>query len=176
MQDKGYIQIYTGDGKGKTTCAVGLAVRAAGNGYKVNFVQFMKSWQTGELKILENIQGVSIYRFATPKDFTWNLTEEEKKELIKSIEKGFENVKSLIMSNSCDMLIIDELVGVLSQGYLDEVKVIEVLQNKPEHMEIILTGRNASVKLIEVADLVTEMKEMKHYYSKGVVARKGIEF
>lgn len=174
--EKGYIQVYTGNGKGKTTCAVGQGIRACGCGLRVLMVQFLKSWHTGEIDIIKNINNFDLMRIGSPRDFTWNLTEEEKNQLKADINDKFKSLLSLFSDNKYDMIILDEILGTMNEKFLKEEDVINFLSKKPDNVEIILTGRNASERLINVADLVTEMKEVKHYFAKGVEARKGIEF
>ncbi|MGL4774733.1 MAG: cob(I)yrinic acid a,c-diamide adenosyltransferase [Clostridium sp.] len=174
---KGYIQVYTGDGKGKTTCALGQGFRAVGNGLKVKMVQFLKSGETGELESVKRLgEDFKIYRFEKRRGFVWTLNEEEIEEVKKEVKVAFEFIKEIIVDNSCDILIIDEVMGVLSNKFLTEDEVLEVLNSKPDKMELILTGRNVPEKILERADLVTEMKPIKHYFKKGVPARKGIEY
>lgn len=176
MDKKAYIQVYTGNGKGKTTCSVGQGIRAAGRGYKVLMVQFLKSMDTGEMKVIEKLDNFDFKRIGCPRDFTWNLSEKEIEDLKKEIKEGFSSLESIIKSSKYDMIILDEILGSITGGFLSEETVIDIISNKNENVEIILTGRNASKEMIEAADLVTEMKEIKHYYEKGVNARKGIEF
>ena len=174
--DKGYIQIYTGNGKGKTTCAVGQGIRACGCGFKVLMVQFLKSWNTGEIDIIKNIDKFDFMRIGSPRDFTWNLTDREKSELKCEITTNFKFLSDLITSKKYDMIILDEILGTINEGFLSEDEVIDCISKKPNNVEIIITGRNASKRIIEKAELVTEMKEIKHYFKKGVEARRGIEF
>lgn len=177
MLKKGYIQVYTGNGKGKTTCAIGQGVRAVGNGLKVMMIQFLKSGPTGELESLKSFgDNFSVHRFEKRRDFVWNLKEEEIEELKKEIRVGFNFVKDVVENRKCDILIVDEIMGVLSNKFLDVNEVVEVLKSKSDNMEIILTGRNVPIEIMEVADLITEMKPIKHYFDKGVEARRGIEF
>ena len=170
------IQIYTGNGKGKTTAAIGQGIRAAGNGFKVIMVQFLKSGETGELNIIRNIDNFEIKRFEREKGFTCELNEEELDELRGEIKTAYNYIKKVIKNNECNMLIIDEIMAVLKNKFLSEEEVLELLNMSNEEMEIVLTGRDVPQVLVERADLVTEMKLIKHYYNKGIPARKGIEF
>ncbi len=174
--EKGLIQVYTGDGKGKTTAALGQGLRACGRGLKVCMVQFLKSGDTGELHSVEKLHPLfEIFRFERERGFFWTLSAEEKQELKEDIDKGFSFIKGVIAEDRCDILIIDELLGVLGNRLLEVDQVVELFKAKPDTMEIIVTGRNVPDKLLELADLVTEMKEIKHYYKKGIAAREGIE-
>lgn len=175
--EKGLIQVYTGDGKGKTTAAIGQAVRAIGRGYKVYMVQFLKGGDSGELHTVKRLEpDFKIYRFEKNRGFFWTLSDEEKRELKREIDEAFEFVKKVIETNECDILILDEIMGVIQNGLLTVEQVLELLEKKPISMEIILTGRNVPKEIEEKADLVTEMKMIKHPFQKGIGGRLGIEY
>lgn len=175
--EQGLVQVYTGEGKGKTTAAIGQGIRAYGNGLKVYMIQFLKSGKTGELTTIEELgENFKIFRFEKPKDFTWNLNEEELEELRLEIRDGYKFILDVIKENKCDLLIIDEVMAVLSNKFLSVEDVLYIIDNKPKNMEVILTGRNVPSEIIEKSNLVTEMKCIKHYYNEGIPAREGIEY
>lgn len=175
--NEGLVQVYTGDGKGKTTAALGLGMRAAGNDFKVIMVQFLKGDFTGELNSVKKLQpNFQIIRFEKKRGFFWTLTEEEKLELKKEIENAFGFCIEVEKENKCDVLILDEIMGVLINKLLTEEDIIKLIDLKPRNMELVLTGRNVPERILERADLVTEMKAVKHYFNKGISARKGIEY
>lgn len=174
---KGYVQVYTGNGKGKTTAAVGLAVRAAGNGLKVYMVQFLKSMSTGELHSVVKLEPYfKIFRFEKKRGFFWTLNEEEKRELKEEVQHAYRFCLEALRENKCDLLIMDEIMGALSNELVSKEQLLELIDLKPENIELILTGRDVPVEIAERADLVTEMREIKHYYTKGISPRKGIEY
>ncbi|MCM0649960.1 cob(I)yrinic acid a,c-diamide adenosyltransferase [Clostridium swellfunianum] len=175
--EKGYVQVYTGNGKGKTTAAIGQAMRAVGNGLRVYMLQFLKTDPTGELEISKLIgDKFQIFRFESKKGFFWTLNDAEKAVLKEEVNRAYEFAVEVIKNNSCDVFIMDEIMGILSNKLLTEQQVIELIDNKPSSMEIILTGRNVPASIKDRADLVTEMKEIKHYMEKGVFSREGIEY
>lgn len=175
--DKGLIQVYTGDGKGKTTAALGLGLRAVGYGYKVKMIQFLKGRDSGELFSTKKLNGdFEIYRFDKSKKFFWNMNESEKEELKKKISNAFDFIEETIEKNDCDILILDEVMGAISNKLVSIDRVLHILDIKPENMEIILTGRNVPEAILDRADLVSEMKMVKHPFEKGIPARKGIEY
>lgn len=175
--ERGLVQVYTGNGKGKTTASIGLGIRAYGNGLKVIMIQFLKGGITGELDVLNNLgENFKVYRFEKEKDFTWNLNEEQKEELMKEIEEGFNFAKKVVKENMCDMLILDEVMASVNGGYIKEEDVVKLIESKSEGMELILTGRNVPKSIADKSNLITEMKDIKHYFNEGVPARKGIEF
>ncbi|TCT13789.1 cob(I)alamin adenosyltransferase [Natranaerovirga pectinivora] len=175
--EKGYIQIYTGDGKGKTTAALGLGLRGVGNGLKVIMVQFLKGNHTSELDSVKKLEGsFEIIQIAGHKKFFWQLSLEEKVEYKEKLQEAFKKVSMLMVSNDYDIFILDEILGALKNQMVTLEQVLELMAKKPNKMELVLTGRDCPSELIEKADLVTEMKEVKHYYSTGVKSRKGIEF
>ena len=174
---KGYVQVYTGNGKGKTTAAVGLGVRAVGDGMRVFMIQFLKSGETGELKSTKKFgEDFQIFRFEEKRGFVWTLTEEEKQEVKKEIKVAYNFALEVLRENKCDILILDEVMGVLGNKFLTTEDVINLINEKPENMELILTGRNVPKEIIDKVDLVTEMKDIKHYFEAGVPAREGIEY
>jgi cob(I)alamin adenosyltransferase len=175
MAQKGLILLYTGNGKGKTTAALGQVLRAAGHGFKVAIIQFIKNMEnTGEIKAARKVfaEHLEIYPMGT--GFTWDAKDRE--ELHLAAEKGWALAREKIKSGRYCMVILDELTYALNYGLLDQEEVIKFLQQKPEKLHIIITGRDASEKLIALADLVTEMREIKHPYKKGIKAMKGIEY
>ncbi|MDT8718948.1 cob(I)yrinic acid a,c-diamide adenosyltransferase [Clostridium sp. 19966] len=175
--EKGYVQIYTGNGKGKTTAALGLGLRAAGNKFKVYMIQFLKTSPTGELESIKNLEPYfKVFRFESSKNFFWNLNDEEKKLLKKEVDQAYDFIMDTIKTEACDVLILDEILGALANKLIEEREIIDIIDKKPKSMELILTGRNAPEGLIERADLVTEMKDVKHYMNEGIAARKGIEY
>lgn len=176
MLKKGYIQIYTGDGKGKTTAAMGLALRAAGDGMKVCILQFLKAWKTGEVIALEKIENIEVFRVQKMTKFTWDLNEEEKKQYALETKEGYKLAENILKERKCDVFIIDEIMGAMHAGFLTEDDVLKLMELKRDDMELVMTGRGVSDKIAEKADLITEMKPIKHYFEKGVDARKGIEF
>jgi cob(I)alamin adenosyltransferase len=175
---KGLTLIYTGDGKGKTTAALGLAVRATGRGQRVLVIQFIKSPDriTGEKIMFEKI-GIEMHQVGI--GFTWTKTPEEHRV---ALRKAWAFTKAKINSGAYDLVILDELNNALaiSTFPVDDVlplwEVVEMIKTRPRHMHLVITGRSAKKELIEAADLVTEMKEIKHYYQDGIPAVKGIEF
>ena len=173
----GYVQVYTGNGKGKTTAAVGLAVRAAGNEYTVFMVQFLKGGKTGELEIAKKLAPFfNIFRFEKKRGFFWTLNDEEKIELKEEIQKAYEFCKETLKEEKCDILIMDEVMGALNNGLISEEQLLELIDSKPSNIELILTGRNVPQAIMDKANLVTEMKDIKHYFNDGVPSREGIEF
>jgi len=170
---KGYIQVYTGNGKGKTTAAFGLTLRAAGAGKKVFFAQFVKGQVYSEVKaVQEFLPSVTIRQYGLD-CFIFN---KPKQADIDIARQGFEEVSKIILSGEYDIVVLDEANIAIYYNLFTANELIQVLKQKPEETEIIITGRNASAEIIEFADLVTEMKEIKHYYTQGVNARIGIEF
>jgi cob(I)alamin adenosyltransferase len=176
--DRGVVIVNTGDGKGKSTAAFGTAFRAVGYGMKVGIVQFIKGkWQTGEQQTFRHFDEIT--HVISGGGFTWE-TQDKAKD-IESAMKGWDIVCGMIEEarndeNSYQLLVLDEINIALDIGYVPVESVVEAIKNKPEHLSIILTGRNVPEKIIEIADTVTEMKPVKHAFEKGVKARKGIEF
>ena len=174
---KGYVQVYTGNGKGKTTAAVGQAVRSVGNGLKVYMLQFLKTGETGELEIAKLIgDKFQIFRFQTQEGFFWNLNDKEKAILKTEVNTAYDFAMEVVKNAKCDVFILDEIMGILSNKLLTEEQVIDLIDNKPINMELILTGRNAPKSIIDKSDLVTNMEKVKHYIDNGVYAREGIEY
>jgi len=169
---KGYIQVYTGNGKGKTTAAFGLALRAAGAGLKVYIAQFVKGMRYSETNAL-----VKLREFITIKQYGRkcfiNRDPEEKD--IQAAQKGLKEVKAIMCSGEYQVIILDEANIATSYNLFSVEDLLDFIEAKPEGVELIITGRYADPRVIEKADLVTEMKEIKHYYHNGVKARKGIE-
>lgn len=170
-KNKGYIHLYTGDGKGKTTAAIGLAVRAAGAGKKVLIAQFAKGMYYSELNSLKKIPEIEVRQYGLRSFIRGEPTRED----IEAALKGFEEVAEFIRNNMYDLVILDEICIAVHFKLLDKQEVLTLLNDKPEEMEIVLTGRRAPDEFFGVAGLVTEMKEIKHYFKKGVNSRKGIE-
>lgn len=171
----GLIHIYCGDGKGKTTAAVGLAVRCAGRGNKVLLVQFLKSRDSGELYSLAKLPDIEVMRGKESKKFTFQMNEEEKRALLIEHNKMFEQVLAKIKNGGYSLLIFDEVIGALNAKVFEMPKLIEFLRHKPENLEVVLTGRNPAPELVEIADYVSEMRKVKHPMDKGIMAREGIE-
>ena len=169
---KGYIQLFTGNGRGKTTAAIGLAIRAAGAGKTVFIAQFVKGMHYSELESLKLIPQILVQQFG----LDCFIVKKPAQKDIDAAQKGLEVVTDAIRKNSYDMVILDEICIALHYKLLPTKALVQLLQEKPAEMEIILTGRYASKEIIKIADLVTKMKEIKHYYNKGIQARKGIEF
>lgn len=171
---KGYIQIYTGSGKGKTTAALGLALRAAGYRMKTYIAQFLKGQKYGELdSIRKFVPLITIEQFG--RDAFIHIKEETKEQDVEKAQKGLKACFDAMLSGKYQIIILDEINVALHFNLLQEEEVHRFLDQKPPHIEVILTGRYAPQSLVDRADLVTEMKEIKHYYSKGIKARIGIE-
>ena len=169
---KGFVQVYTGDGKGKTTAAIGLAVRAVGAGLKVFIGQFVKGMEYSELKSLERFSPeIKVKQYGRAK-FVHNKPVEED---FAAARAGYEEIKEIIKSGQYDLVILDEASIAVYFKILSVEDLLALIDMKPESVELVFTGRKADPKLIEKADLVTEMREVKHYYSDGVLAREGIE-
>ncbi|MCX7681832.1 MAG: cob(I)yrinic acid a,c-diamide adenosyltransferase [Anaerolineae bacterium] len=169
---KGYIQVYTGDGKGKTTAALGLALRAAGHELRTYIGQFMKGQDYGELHSLRNLPYITIEQYGQPGCVR---REEVTQGHVTLARQGLERARRAMLSGQYDVVVLDEVNIAIWFGLLEVEEILEFLDQKPESVEVILTGRRAPRELIERADLVTEMCEVKHYYKKGVKARAGIE-
>jgi cob(I)alamin adenosyltransferase len=172
---RGLIQVYTGDGKGKTTCALGLALRAVGRGFKVYMVQFMKGRETGEARVAlaRLAPDMTLRSFGRPG--LVNLQTPDPEDLAR-IQEAWDLARQVIQAGDTDLVILDEINLALSFSFLPREEVFQVLRNRPAWVEVVLTGRQAPPDLIELADLVTEMRPVKHYYQAGVKARRGIEW
>lgn len=175
MEKKGLVHVYTGNGKGKTTAAVGLGIRAAGRDFKVVMVQFLKSSDTGELKIIEKIPNFEVHRFERPRGFFWTLSDNEKKELQDDIDKAIGFVNERLTKGDCDMLILDEVMGAIGNRLVNPELLASKISSRKEHIEVVLTGRNVPDNIKEIADYVSEINPVKHPFDKGIPARRGIE-
>jgi len=172
--EKGLVIVHTGKGKGKSTAAFGLALRAIGQGFKVGVVQFVKGrWESGERDALAKF-GDAITIAVMGEGFTWE-TQDRARD-IKAAEAAWAAAKEMILAPKPDLVILDEINIALRYEYLPVADVIETLSKRPAMKHVVLTGRNAPAELIEAADLVTEMTEIKHPFRAGVKAQKGIEF
>jgi cob(I)alamin adenosyltransferase len=172
--EKGLLIVFTGNGKGKTTAALGMAMRAAGHGMKVLVLQFIKgAWAYGELQSFEEAEHVTIKTLGS--GFTWN--KESLDEDRRLAEAGWEEAVSEISRGHYQVIVLDELNIVLSYGLLSLETVLRALKERPSTVHVVVTGRNAPEELIEIADLVTEMQQVKHpFHDQGIKAQKGIEF
>jgi cob(I)alamin adenosyltransferase len=172
MDTKRYIQVYTGDGKGKTTAALGLSIRAAGHGLKTYIGQFMKGQHYGELTALRDNPCITIQQYG---DIECIRRDQVTQKHRAKAEQGLIKARNAMLSRKYDLVVLDEINVTVWFGLLTAKKVLEFLDQRPESVEIILTGRNAPQEFIQYADLVSEIKEVKHYYHQGVLARDGIE-
>lgn len=173
--ERGLIHVYCGDGKGKTTAALGLAVRASGRGYKVLFVQFLKSQDTGELSALNKLPGITVIRGKEGYSFSFNMTNEEKVNCRTVQDENLNRAIVLCCSQDMDLLILDEAIGALDKNLVSRELLFKFLNSKPFGLEVVLTGRNPDNALIELADYVSEIKKIKHPFDLGITARDGIE-
>jgi len=169
---RGYVHVYTGDGKGKTTAALGLALRAAGHGMQVYIGQFMKGQRYGELDALQGHPKITIEQYG---DARCLHRDEITPEHVAQAHRGLERARVAMRSGRYDVVVLDEINVAIWFGLLTSEEALAFLDERPEQVEVILTGRRAPPELIERADLVTEMREVKHYYQQGVAARDGIE-
>jgi cob(I)alamin adenosyltransferase len=177
MEPKGLLIIYTGPGKGKTTCALGTAFRAVGQGLRVLMVQFIKgSWHYGELDTAQMLGPDKMEIRAMGRGFVKVGGAETDPEDVRLCEEAWEFARQQMNSGKYDLVILDEINYVISYKMLDVEKVADALAKRPEQLHVICTGRSAHPKLMELADLVTEMKEVKHPYTKEILAQRGIDY
>jgi cob(I)alamin adenosyltransferase len=169
---KGYVQVYTGAGKGKTTAAFGLALRAAGHGLRTYIGQFMKGQMYGELQALRDHSLIEIEQYG---DARCVRRDEVTPEHVAQARRGLERASEQMCSGRFDIVVLDEVNVTVWFGMLTSDEVLVFLEQRPAEVEVILTGRNASEEILARADLVTEMREVKHYFEQGILARDGIE-
>lgn len=173
---KGLVHIYTGDGKGKTTAAVGLGIRAWGRGMKVLMVQFLKGMESGELITIRRLgDGFTVNSGKPMRKFTWNMNEEELAQAAALQKQQLNYAWNEMKTEKWDLLILDEIMAAITTGMVPLQDVLELVKSKPEGLEIVMTGRNAPDSLIEAADYVSEIREVKHPMGSGIAARRGIE-
>ena len=169
---KGYIQVYTGNGKGKTTAALGLSIRAAGAGLKVFIAQFIKMGEYSEIKALKRFKDlITVEQFGSGRFIKGTPSASD----IEAARKGVEKIKAAFTSGQHNVVIMEEANVAAGLGILSVEDILKIMDEKPRDVELVITGRGADSRIIEKADLVTEMKEVKHYFQKGVKARIGIE-
>lgn len=168
------VQVYTGHGKGKTTAAIGLAIRALGHGWRVLMIQFMKGdLNYGELLFLKNIQNFNLIQSGLP---TWVKKGEASGKDINMAREGLRKAEEAIKSENYELIILDEINVAVDHGLIQLEDVLKLIREKPKSLELVLTGRYAHPKILEVADLVSEVRAIKHPFAKGIEAREGIEF
>ncbi len=173
--ENGLIHIYTGNGKGKTTCCVGLTVRCAGFGGKVLFSQFLKDKKSSELKVLKEIENVHVMLCDKPVGFTFNMNDQQKAELKTLCNEYFDKVTKAAIDENVDLLVMDEMMATYNGGFIDKDKLLNFLKNKPSTLEVVMTGRDAPEELVALANYVSCIDKIKHPYDEGICARKGIE-
>jgi len=174
MEEKGLIYVFTGNGKGKTTAAVGQAVRFSGQGFKVLMVQFIKQIVSGEVAPLKKL-GVEIYPMGL--GYVGILSDQKEKEThVQAAQRALDFAKKKIAEEEFDLLVLDEVNNSVHLGLLEVGEVVDFLKNRPQELSVILTGRDAPAQFKEMADLVSEVKDVKHPYEKGISAKKGSEF
>lgn len=171
---RGLVHLYTGGGKGKTTAAAGLTLRAAGNGLRCIFVQFLKGQPSGEVNMLKKA-GVTVLRAGSEKFFP-QMTEEEKKECVQAHLLCYNKVKKMILSGECDLAVLDEITYAVALSLIPEEDLCRTIDTRPPHVEIVLTGRDAPESLLQRADYLSEIHAVRHPFSCGIPARKGIEY
>lgn len=175
--EKGLIQVYCGQGKGKTTAAIGQGIRAVGQELKVIMVQFLKGRRVGEVETLKRLEpSFKVFFFEKQKKFTFEMDEEEKKDLMSDIQNAMNFAKKVLDTKECDVLILDEVLSVIENKLLTEEELMGLISNKPEGMELILTGSVLPEGLEPKVDYISRIEEVKHPFYKGVTARKGIEY
>lgn len=173
QEDKGTFVLLTGNGKGKSSSALGMVARALGHNMKVGVVQFLKGeWDTGEISFFK--QHPNVIWHIMDSGFTWETQNREAD--IESSEKAWQQAITLLQDDSLDLVVLDELTYLLNYDYLNEDQVLEVLCARPENQHLVITGRGASEALVELADTVSEIKEVKHAFKRGIKAQKGLEF
>ena len=167
----GLIHIYCGDGKGKTTAAIGAAIRAAGRGFRVLVLRLLKTDDSGEVNAIQNIPEIHVLPCVRSFGFSWNMTPEQKEKAAVYYSEQMENG-----TPAFDLLVMDEAIGACRQGFICEERLLELLRTRPASLEVILTGRGPSEALLNAADYVTEMALRRHPYERGIGAREGIEY
>ena len=173
----GLIHVYTGEGKGKTTAAIGQGIRCIGHGNYVYMIQFLKKSNSGEIEVFKKLKPFfEVYKFEKERGFFWNLSEEEIMQLKDDIRNAWNFITNIIRNKTYDMIILDEIMAVLNNNLLDIDEVFDVLNNKHEDIEIILTGRNSPKKIMDIASYVSSINSIKHPFEKDIKARCGIEF
>ncbi len=170
------VHIYCGGGKGKTTAALGLGLRMCGSGGHVLLAQFLKASVSSELAALAQVKGFSLLQGPDSVKFTFQMSEEEKAEAARFWQDFFRRAVRQAEQGPCDLLLLDELVGAVALGMVPEEEVCAFLRSRPQGLEVVLTGRDPSPALLELADYVSEIQAVKHPYEKGVPARRGVEF
>lgn len=175
QQTTGMIHLYVGDGKGKTTAALGLAIRALGAGNRVLIAQFLKGRNTSELTPLRSL-GIEIFRTEAITTFTFDMTDEEKRLAAKNCDCCFSKVEAAIAAKEYDMLVLDEVVDAVNAGMLPLERLLSLLKNRDPSLEIVMTGRNPKDEIVAAADYLTVMTSLKHPYQHGVKSRPGIEY
>ncbi|PHV70893.1 cob(I)yrinic acid a,c-diamide adenosyltransferase [Sporanaerobium hydrogeniformans] len=175
--ENGLIEVYYGDGKGKTTAAIGLGMRAIGNQYKVIMIQFLKNDDTCECKVLKGLEPYfKVFHFEKKRGFTWELTDDEKEELKGECQIALKFASKVMDTGECDVLILDEILNAVQLGIIPEKQLYDLMDNKPEEIELVLTGRQINEEIARRSDYISCIDAIKHPMEKGIAARKGIEF
>lgn len=172
LKNKGLIHIYYGDGKGKTTAALGLAIRALGAGLSVGIVQFMKGYPYSEVSILENLDKIKLIQTGRP-DYIYKGKETKKD--VEEANRGIKEAKKMIYEEMRDLVILDEISVAIEYNLIKEIELLNIIDKKPENTELIITGRNPSKNILKKGDYLSEIKSIKHPYEKGILSRKGID-
>lgn len=170
------IHLYCGEGKGKTTAGIGLCIRSAGYGHKILCVRFLKNNHSGELSILNRIKEVTVLPCEKEFGFYNRMTEEQKKEAKEYYSRLFGKAVKAVETEKYQVLFLDEIIASYNYALIDKEELLSFLKNKPEDLEVVMTGRNPAEELVELADYVSEIQKVKHPYDRGVKARKGIEY
>ena len=175
--ENGLIEVYYGNGKGKTTAAIGLGVRAIGNHYKVIMIQFLKHADTSECEVLKGLEPYfKVFHFEKKRGFTWNLTDEEREELKGESQIALKFASKVMDTGECDVLILDEILNAVELGIIPEELLYNLMDTKPEEVELVLTGRHINEEIAKRADYISCIDDIKHPMERGIGARKGIEF
>lgn len=173
---QGLIHIYCGDGKGKSTAAIGLIVRAAGHGRRVLLVQFLKSGVSGEIAVLNKLEGVRVIAGQITAKFSNQMTEEEREKTLELHQDYLNQAIRAALAGELDLLVLDEAVGAITAGLLSKDDLLEFLKHKPPALELVMTGRTPPPEILELADYVSEMRCLRHPFEKGFPAREGVEY